>query len=61
MPEIALLTTSEVSSRFGVTSTTVRRWISEGKLKPAVTTPGGHYRFRLSDIESLLLGVEASA
>lgn len=60
MPETALITTSQVSSRFGVTSQSVRRWVAEGKVTPAITTPGGHYRFRVADIETLL-GIEASA
>jgi excisionase family DNA binding protein len=38
-----------------VNSATVRRWVATGKLKPAVTTPGGHYRFRAEDIEQLVL------
>ncbi|MCV7358522.1 MerR family transcriptional regulator [Mycolicibacterium fluoranthenivorans] len=60
MPKVDLITTSGVADRFGVDSSAVRRWVSEGKITPAFTTPGGHYRFRLSDIEALL-GVEASA
>ncbi|MCV7255633.1 helix-turn-helix domain-containing protein [Mycobacterium hackensackense] len=60
MPETVLITTSDVSTRFGVSSQSVRRWIAQGKLQPATVTPGGHYRFRLADIEALL-GVEASA
>ena len=45
MPEIVLLTTSEVAKRFKVDSSVVRRWVAGGKLKPDITTPGGHYRF----------------
>lgn len=45
MPEVVLLTTTEVAKRFRVDTSVVRRWVSSGKLKPAVTTPGGHYRF----------------
>jgi excisionase family DNA binding protein len=61
MPEVVLITTSEVSARFGVTPQSVRRWITEGKISPAFTTPGGHHRFRLSDVEALMGVTEASA
>lgn len=60
MPEVTLITTSQVATKFGVDSSAVRKWIAEGKITPAVTTPGGHHRFRLSDVESLM-GIEASA
>ena len=43
--EIVLLTTTEVAKRFRVDSSAVRKWVAEGKLTPAITTPGGHYRF----------------
>ncbi|MGV7585856.1 helix-turn-helix domain-containing protein [Mycobacterium kansasii] len=45
MPEVVLLTTSQVAKRFRVDSSAVRRWVSKNLLTPAVTTPGGHYRF----------------
>lgn len=45
MPELVLLTTSEVAQRFRVDTSVVRRWVAKGKLKPTITTPGGHYRF----------------
>lgn len=50
MPEVVLLTTTEVAKRFRVDTSVVRRWVSSGKLKPAVTTPGGHYRFDESSL-----------
>jgi excisionase family DNA binding protein len=53
--ESSYITTSQVSSSFGVNPATVRRWVATGKVKPAVTTPGGHYRFRAEDIEQLVL------
>lgn len=40
-----LITTSDVAKRRGVTSQTVRRWVDEGLIEPAITTEGGHYRF----------------
>lgn len=45
MPEVVLLTTTEVAKRFRVDTSVVRRWVSDGKLKPTIKTPGGHYRF----------------
>ncbi|ADL71217.1 excise [Mycobacterium phage BIB8] len=45
MSQVVLLTTTEVAKRFGVDTSAVRRWVASGKLKPTVTTPGGHYRF----------------
>lgn len=53
MTKTAYVTTSQVSTRFGVDSSTVRRWVAQGKLIPAVTTPGGHYRFNVEDIDQL--------
>jgi len=50
MTEVVLLTTTEVAKRFRVDTSVVRRWVSGGKLKPAITTPGGHYRFDESSL-----------
>jgi excisionase family DNA binding protein len=52
MPEVVLLTTSEVAKRFKVDASAVRRWVSEARLKPAITTPGGHYRFDEASIDA---------
>ncbi|OZF28479.1 hypothetical protein CH296_18900 [Rhodococcus sp. 14-2496-1d] len=53
MPQNDLVTTSEVAQALHVDSSAVRRWVAQNKLHPAVTTPGGHYRFNRSDIEQL--------
>ena len=50
MPEVVLFTTTEVAARFRVDPSAVRKWVAEGKLTPAITTPGGHYRFDESDL-----------
>lgn len=44
---------SVVARRFGVTPMTVRRWVKAGVLTPVLTTPGGHMRFRIEDVEAL--------
>ena len=40
MPEVTLITTSQVADKYQITASAVRRWVAAGKLKPAVTTPG---------------------
>ena len=52
MPEVVLLTTSEVAKRFKVDVSAVRRWVSKGDLTPHITTPGGHYRFDEASLEA---------
>ena len=47
------MTPAEVARIFRVDPRTVSRWAAAGRL-PAQKTPGGHYRFRQEDIESLL-------
>lgn len=57
MQEVAVITTTQVAKHYGVDNSTVRKWVAEGKLTPALRTPGGHYRFRETD----LAGFRASA
>lgn len=47
----APLTTGQVATIFGVTTTTVKRWADDGRLAH-FRTPGNHYRFALSDVEA---------
>lgn len=49
----APLTTGDVARYCGVSRMGVIRWIRQGKLK-AYSTPGGHYRIRLSDFRAFL-------
>ena len=51
MTEVVLLTTAEVARRFRVDTSVVRRWVAGGKLTPAITTPGGHFRFDAASLE----------
>ena len=48
-----LLTVKQVAAQMGVHPNTVRRWERRGILN-AFRLPGGHRRFRRSDVETLL-------
>jgi excisionase family DNA binding protein len=50
-----LLTPAEVAGMFRVDPKTVTRWAKAGRLD-SILTPGGHRRFRESQILSLLKG-----
>lgn len=47
------LTPAGVAEMLGVSAETVSRWADDGVL-PFFRTPGGHRRFRRSDVRSLL-------
>ena len=53
VPHEHLLTPAEVGALVFVHPKTVSRWASAGKI-PSTRTPGGHRRFRHSDVEALL-------
>ena len=48
-----LLTPGEVATLFRVDPKTVTRWASAGRIG-SIRTPGGHRRFRESEVKSLL-------
>ena len=50
-----LLTPGEVASLFRVDPKTVTRWASAGRIA-SIRTPGGHRRFRESEVRALLRG-----
>jgi DNA-binding transcriptional MerR regulator len=50
-----LLTSVEVARRLAVAPRAVRLWAQRGWLRPALVTPGGHVRFRWSEVEAQLL------
>lgn len=50
-----LLTPREVADMFRVSTSAVNRWVKAGKLK-TIRTPGGHRRYRKSDVSALLAG-----
>lgn len=60
MPEVVLLTTNDVAKRFRVHPASVRRWVTEGHLKPTIKTPGGVMRFSEEDIETFIIEQAAS-
>jgi excisionase family DNA binding protein len=49
-----LLTSHDVARRLGVNRRTVARWVREGRLTPAYTTPGGQHRFHWEDVRRQL-------
>jgi excisionase family DNA binding protein len=51
--EDLLLTVAEVAARFGVSTKTVARWVTAGKLS-CIRTPGGHRRFPEATIRRVL-------
>lgn len=58
MPRMAtddLLTTSEVCETLEVGTSTISRWVADGRLKPARKLPGlrGAFLFRRSDVEAI--------
>ena len=58
-PSNPLLTPAEVAAAFRVDPKTVTRWAASGRIS-SIRTPGGHRRFRESEVHALLRG-EAEA
>ena len=50
-----LLTPGEVAALFRVDPKTVTRWAASGRIT-RIRTPGGHRRFRESEVRALLRG-----
>ncbi len=51
-----LLTPGEVAEMFRVDPKTVTRWATAGRIG-SIRTPGGHRRFRESEVTALLAGL----
>lgn len=49
------LTLGQAAAYLGAAQSTVRKWADDGRL-PAFYTPGGHRRFRRSDLDRFLAG-----
>lgn len=54
-----LVTTGKAAASLGVVPSTLLRWMHEGRVTPALETPGGHLRWSLDDLRSQL-GVPAA-
>ena len=54
-PVETLLTTREAANRLGVSVQTISRWVSEGKLRPALKAPGirGPLFFKADEVDGL--------
>jgi excisionase family DNA binding protein len=57
---VTWLTVSQAAKHLGVAERTLRRWADDGRL-PAYSTPGGHRRFRVADVEAFLEGARMSS
>ena len=55
-----LLTPGEVATLFRVDPKTVTRWAAAGRIS-SIRTPGGHRRFRESEVRALLEGGRTTA
>jgi len=55
-----LLTPGEVAALFRVDPKTVTRWAASGRIS-SIRTPGGHRRFRESEVRALLRGEVGAA
>lgn len=53
LPDDRLLTPGEVARLFRVDPKTVTRWAAAGRIG-SIRTPGGHRRFRESEVRELL-------
>ena len=54
------MTPGEVAAMFRVDPKTVTRWASAGRIG-SIRTPGGHRRFRESEVRTLLDGLTSEA
>jgi len=50
-----MLTPAEVAEMFRVDTRTVTRWAKKGRMN-SIRTPGGHRRFRETEVRALLRG-----
>jgi 8-oxo-dGTP diphosphatase len=48
------VTTGQAAEALGVSAVTLQRWAHAGQVTPALTTPGGHFRWDLADLKRQL-------
>lgn len=53
------VTTGEAARALGVSTATLTRWVAAGKVTPAETTVGGHYRWYLPSLRAQVRGEAA--
>ena len=49
-----LVTTGQAAKLLGISQPTLNRAVREGRLRPTVTTPGGHRRFDSAELSAAL-------
>ncbi|GAA5158056.1 MULTISPECIES: helix-turn-helix domain-containing protein [Amycolatopsis] len=49
-----LVPTKDAAKAVGVDRRTLQRWVSEGSVKPTLTTAGGHHRWNIEDLKRQL-------
>ncbi len=54
VPTDRLLTSGEAADEIGISRASLQRWAREGKVQPVMTTPGGQYRWELTDLRRQL-------
>lgn len=54
MPAEKLLTTAQAAEHLGIDRRTLARYARDGVLRPTLTLPSGHHRWRLDDIQAQL-------
>lgn len=56
-----LVNSSTAARELGVHYSALSRWVAEGKVTPALRTPGGHLRWDMADLRRQLQANEESA
>jgi len=49
-----LISSGDVAKRLGVSVRVLGKWVDQGKLVPAVITPGHRFRWRWSEVQDQL-------
>lgn len=50
----ALLTTTEAARRLGIHPRTLTKYVRDGKVRPTMRLPSGHFRWDLEDVRRQL-------